>query len=219
MDAAGGLVLVGSDAEVDTRALNPYLEKGGKAFFLPCARADGWLGTKLEPAFKAFAGSQSVPAWPETRGLSASDLRWRSYLDTPPWILNAGAEIGADGLVGRKKVGKGMALFCQVDPDVFHADEKTYFRYTRWRATRAVTQLLANLGASFAMDAQVFHPLEHLSVGPDGPGFAVGPNGDRSGPQATGPGGVKVSARRSAAGTAIQRVLLPGLPHRLSHGR
>ena len=33
-------------------------------------------------------------------------------------------EVGADGLIGRKVMGKGTALFCQVDPDSFHADEK-----------------------------------------------------------------------------------------------
>jgi beta-galactosidase len=81
-------------------------------------------------------------------------------------------------------MGKGMAVFCQVDPDCFQADEKTYFRYTRWRATRAVAQLLANLGATFAVDSRVFHLLDART---DNPGFSVGPNGDRSGPQATGP--------------------------------
>jgi len=183
LDTGAGLLLIGPDATLDTTALTAYLEKGGKAFFLPRSQADGWLGTTLKPAAARFAGSLSAPEWPETRGLSASDLRWRCYLDNPPWILSAGAEVGADGLIGRKTVGKGLALFCQVDPDYFHADEKTYFRYTRWRATRAVAQLLANLGASFAVDGRIFHPLSFT----DKPGFSMAPNGDRSGPQATGP--------------------------------
>jgi beta-galactosidase len=144
LDTSAGLLLIGPDAALDTTALTAYLEKGGKAFFLPRSQADGWLGTTLKPAAARFAGSLSAPEWPEARGLSASDLRWRCYLDTPPWVLSAGADVGADGLIGRKTVGKGMAVFCQVDPDYFHADEKTYFRYTRWRATRAVAQLLAN---------------------------------------------------------------------------
>src|SRR6516225_8071499 len=67
-------------------------------------------------------------------------------------FARVGAEIGADGLLGRKVVGKGVAVYCQVDPDRFDADRKTYFRYTRWRSTRAVAQLLANLGASFPAD-------------------------------------------------------------------
>jgi beta-galactosidase len=160
LDASAGLLLIGPDAALDSAALNVYLEKGGKAFFLPCAQAQGGLGTTLKPAAAQFAGSLSVPAWPEAGGLSASDLRWRSYLDTPPWLLSTGAEVGADGLIGRKVVGQGVAIFCQVDLDRFHADEKTYFRYTRWRSTRAVAQLLANLGAGFSADGRIFHPLD-----------------------------------------------------------
>lgn len=162
------LLLIGADASVEQASLKAYLEKGGKAFFLPRAQAEGWLGTTLKHAAAQFAGSLSVPAWPEARGLSASDLRWRSYLDGPPWILSGGAEIGADGLLGRKAVGNGVAIFCQVNPDGFRADEKTYFRYTRWRATRAVAQLLANLGASFAVDERIFHPLDTWSSNLDG---------------------------------------------------
>jgi len=134
---SAGLLLIGPDATFDATALTAYLDKGGKAFSLPRSQADGWLGVTLKPAAARFAGSLSVPAWPEARGLSTSDLRWRCYLDTPPWVLSAGADIGADGLIGRKTIGKGVAVYCQIDPDCFQADEKTYFRYTRWRATRA----------------------------------------------------------------------------------
>jgi beta-galactosidase len=183
LDNRTELVLIGTEANLDSVALNRYLNKGGKAFFLPRAQAEGWFGTRLIRASSEFAGSLSAPQWPEARGLSASDLRWRCYLDTPPWLLSAGAEIGADGLIGRKTVGKGLAVFCQIDPEGFQADEKTYFRYTRWRATRAVAQLLANLGASFDVDSRIFHPLETSVTDSN----FVGPNGDRSGPQATGP--------------------------------
>jgi beta-galactosidase len=164
LESDAGLLLIGPDASFDTTALTAYLEKGGKAFFLPRSQPEGALGTTLKPAEVHFAGSLSVPKWPETRGLSTSDLRWRSYLDSSPWLLHAGAEIGADGLIGRKIIGKGTAVFCQLDPDLFHADEKTYFRFTRWRATRAIAQLLANLGASFAVDSRFFNPLDTWSL-------------------------------------------------------
>jgi beta-galactosidase len=212
--AAGiaGLLLIGPDAagpsgeDLDTKALTAYLEQGGKVFFLPRAQADGWLGTALKPAAERFSGALAAPDWPEARGLSASDLRWRCYLDTPPWVLSAGAEVGADGLVGRKTIGKGVAVFCQVDPDCFHADEKTYFRYTRWRATRTVAQLLANLGAGFAMDSQVFHPIAFAGE----LGFSVGPNGDRAGPQATGPqAGRQMSPRPVPEGPPSPRYYYP----------
>ena len=168
LDTDANLLLIGPDATLDTTVLSAYLEKGGKAFFLPCSQANGWLGAALKPAAADFAGSLSVPEWPETRGLSASDLRWRSYLDTPLWVLSAGADVGADGLIGRKALGKGVAIFCQVDPDCFQADQKTYFRYTRWRSTRAVAQLLANLGASFAVDSRIFYPLDTWALNLDG---------------------------------------------------
>jgi beta-galactosidase len=193
LEPTATLLIIGGDAVADKKALTSYLERGGKAFFLPCSKSDGWLATTLKPAGERFAGSLSAPDWPEARGLSASDLRWRSYLDTPAWLLRAGAELGADGLLGRKAIGKGVAIFCQLDPDGIHADEKTYFRYTRWRATRAVAQLLANLGASFTADNRIFHPLETRAINPDD-AWQLASNGDRSGPQATGPrAGVKPS--------------------------
>ncbi len=178
LDAAAGLVLVGPDATLDATALSAYLEQGGRAFFLPRTQANGWLGTTLNAAVADFAGSVSVPDWPQAKGLSASDLRWRTYMDRPAWVLKDGAEIGADGLLGRKTVGNGVAIFCQVDPDCFVADQKTYFRYTRWRATRAVAQLLSNLGGSFAVDSRIFQPRKAV-LNPDR--MWIGPNGDRSG--------------------------------------
>ena len=92
------------------------------------------VGVKLEQA-AAFAGSIHVPEWPECRGLSPSDLRWRS--ERPAWVVKAGAEIGADGLLGRLRMGNGIAIFSQLDPNQFEAETATYFRLTRWRQTRA----------------------------------------------------------------------------------
>jgi beta-galactosidase len=93
-------------------------------------------------------------------------------------LLSAGAELGADGLIVRKTIGEGIAVFCQVDPDGFNADQKTYFRYTRWRSTRAVAQLLANLGAKFAVDSRFFQPLAPV-VNPNRMWLA--PDGDQAG--------------------------------------
>ena len=172
-------MLVGPDVNIDTAALRAYVEQGGKAFFLPRSQADGGLGATLKPAAADFAGSLSVPEWPEARGLSASDLRWRTHLDTAPWLVSAGADLGADGLLGRRVIGKGVAVFCQVDPDRFQADEKTYFRYTRWRSTRAVAQLLANFGASFAGDRWVFRPVDATARNLDRRGLPTSPEPGR----------------------------------------
>jgi len=178
IDPKAGLMLVGADARPGLTELNAYLENGGKAFFLPQAQSNGLFGVELKQAVNDFAGSLKAPGWREARGLSASDLRWRTHMDVPAWLVSGGAEIGADGLLGRKTVGKGVAIYCQVDPNRFNADRYTYFRYTRWRSTRAVAQVIANLGASFSMDSQIFHPREPVT-NPDAKW--LGPNGDRAG--------------------------------------
>ena len=72
--------------------------------------------------------------------------------------------VGAGGQIGRKVIGKGVVIFSQIDPDRFDADTKTYFRFTRWRQTRALSQLLANLGGSFQIDRRVFHPETPIQI-------------------------------------------------------
>lgn len=168
LDPNTSLLLIGPDAEIGSGDLTSYLEKGGKAFFLPSTKGTRLPWGSMKWSTAEFAGSLSVPAWAEVRGLSASDLRWRSHLDKRICIFSDGIEIGADGLLGRKTVGKGVAILCQIDPDLFHADEKTYFRYTRWRATRAVAQVLSNLSATFAVDERIFHPMDTWSQNLDG---------------------------------------------------
>ncbi len=84
LDPSAGLLLIGADAAFDTAALTVYLEKGGQVFFLPCTKTNGSLGVSLQAAAPRFAGSLSVPDWPEARGLSASDLRWRSLHGESP---------------------------------------------------------------------------------------------------------------------------------------
>jgi beta-galactosidase len=125
--------------------------------FLPRRNAAGAAGLRLTEKTD-FAGALQAPDWTEARGLSASDLRWRTAGSA--WLAAAGEgwQIGADGLLARRVVGNGVMLWSQIDPTLLPADEKTYFRFTRWRQTRALSQVLANLGASFATDEQFFSP-------------------------------------------------------------
>ena len=149
-----GLAIVGTQANLKDADLRGYLNAGGKAFFLPRQVPVAGLGVGLQQA-KDFGGSLAVPSWDEVKGLSASDLRSRSFYDT--WLIKSGGEIGAEGLLSRVQVGKGVAIFSQIEPDSLNADTKTYFRFTRWRQTRANAQILANLGASFKADGSVFN--------------------------------------------------------------
>jgi beta-galactosidase len=150
---AAGLAVIGSDADVDRAALEAFATSGGRVLVLPRAQADAGLGLRLVKR-DDHLGSLAPPAWPECRGLSASDLRTRT--ECPAWVIADGAESGADGLLGRRTLGSGTILFCQVDPDRFDADRRTYLRFSRWRSTRALAQVLANLGGAFASDERVF---------------------------------------------------------------
>jgi hypothetical protein len=75
-------------------------------------------------------------------------------------------QIGADGLLARRVIGKGVVVWTQVDPTYLPAAEKRYFRFTRWRQTRALSQVLANLGATFQQDDRMMALLQRpdLSV-------------------------------------------------------
>jgi beta-galactosidase len=162
---SAGVVVVGADATTDAAQLEAFANGGGKVLFLPRRSATGAAGVQLaekvaNPKEKqeGFIGSLNVPTWAEARGLSASDLRWR--IASSAWLISAGEgwEIGADGLLARRAVGKGVMLWTQIDPTLLPADEKTYFRFTRWRQTRSLSQILANLGATFSTDEKFFSP-------------------------------------------------------------
>jgi beta-galactosidase len=189
-----GLVVIGEGAAVTESAVEAFAHGGGKVLVLPRAQADGGWGTRL--ARTKSVGAVEVPAWSETRGLSASDLRWRNEAEA--WLVQSGAEIGAGGQIGRKALGKGVLVFCQIDPERFEADTKTYFRLTRWRQTRALCQLLANLGGSFQMDSRVFHPRKPV---------------ENVEPQVTlaGPWQARLTLRRAAAATPDEASADPGM--------
>lgn len=153
----GGLVVVGPDALVEEAPLEDFARDGGKVLFLPRQKTEGASGLQLRQE-SDFVGSLRVPQWLEARGLSASDLRWRNA--SSAWIASGGNDwqTGADGLLARRSVGDGVMVWAQIDPTILPADDKTYFRLTRWRQTRALSQVLANLGAAFEMDERVFSP-------------------------------------------------------------
>jgi beta-galactosidase len=157
LDGKSPLIFLGQDAQVSEATLRAYVQGGGKVVVLPGTNENALLTAKRVKK-ASFTGSLDVPTWPEVAGLSASDLRYRAPLES--WLMASGGEIevGANGLLGRQRIGKGAVLWVQVDPQRFNAEENTYFRFTRWRSTRALSQVLANMGASFKTDSQVFAP-------------------------------------------------------------
>ncbi len=120
----------------------------GRIFLLPGARKE------LLVLVKDFHGSINVPNWSEARGLSPSDLHWRVNATADVLQPGDGLVAAADGLLARS--GDGKTIACQADPELFDVAAKPYCRFTRWRQTRTLSQLLANLGATFEMDKRVF---------------------------------------------------------------
>lgn len=147
------LLVMGSGASTNDSALRTFLSAGGRVLVLAQTTPAGVLGTTLAKR-DDFSGAQQVPAWTEARGLSLSDVRRRT--DGAAWLLTGGCEIGADGLLGRLTVGRGTAFFMQADPAGLDADARTYLRLTRWRLTRALSQVLANLGAESTRVPRLF---------------------------------------------------------------
>jgi beta-galactosidase len=157
IDAAAQLVIVGNGASVADAALRTFATNGGNVLVLP--RSGNALGATITQS-KDFHGSMSVPNWAEARGLSASDLNIKGLFDA--WLVTGGngVEVGGDGMLARQKVGKGVIIWSQMGPDVLPADKTRYFRFSRWRQTRALSQLLANLGASFKQDTRTIQLLQ-----------------------------------------------------------
>jgi beta-galactosidase len=151
LDTTADLMIIGSTTTPSDAALRQYLNGGGKVFFLPRQTANNPLGVTLQ-AKTNFSGSLKPPNWPETAGISVSDLRSRSNYNT--WLVTSGGEVAADGLLSRVQVGDGTAIFAQLNPQDLNADTQTYLRLTRWRQYHAIAQILANLGASFQADKQ-----------------------------------------------------------------
>ncbi len=158
---SSGLLVIGKAVGISMNDAQAFCQRGGRVLWLQREGEDAF--DKVRLATKSLAGSLAAPDWPECRGLSASDLRWR--VTRKAWVLQAGdtnanVEVAANGLLGRKKTGKGVMLFCQIDPRMFPADKLTYLRFTRWRQERTLSQILANLGANFIADDKLLTRLQ-----------------------------------------------------------
>ncbi|MEM1210718.1 MAG: sugar-binding domain-containing protein [Planctomycetota bacterium] len=103
-------------------------------------------------------GPRGIAADPLAVGISQSETRFRVPTE---WTLlddDSLDEVLVTGLLGIKRVGNGRVIAMQWDPDRFDIDAQPYFRYTRWRHTRAITNLLANLGVELMGDAWFLDP-------------------------------------------------------------
>lgn len=155
LPAPGILAVIGGDAIVDDGALRAFLAGGGRALLLAGSATGAALGLARTDG-EAPTGAITVPAWDWCRGLGAGDLRQRGPV---AWRLFApGPGVAAGGLLAEVREGTGLLAACQLDPAALDADRLTWRRTTRWRQTRALAQILANLGAQLDADARVLEP-------------------------------------------------------------
>ncbi len=145
-----GLLIIGAGGkEPSASALEAYAKNGGRVVLLGAAA--NTAGFTLAP--QKLGGASAPPAWPEAAGLSSSDLRLRSEIERP-LLAPEPNSVAANGLLGRKPVGRGVIMAFPLTPDLLPANDKTYFRFSQWRLTRALSQVLANLGGTFQADAE-----------------------------------------------------------------
>ncbi len=155
----GGLLISGPGSGLTLAQAQQFAKAGSHVLFLAEPKADSATPVPLTMA-RNFYGSTTIPTHPSAEGIGLSDLRIRSELD---WrVLDADKLPGteADGLLAFQSAGEGLIAFTQVDPAALDADKNVFFRFSRWRQTRALNQLIANLGGTFAADAKIFSPMK-----------------------------------------------------------
>lgn len=154
---ASTLLVVGEGAKVSSAALQNFAKAGGRVVILGQQQTGkpGLAGGELQLG-KSFTGARQAPASTAARGLSASDLRFRSDLDWP--IFKPSPQTDAAGLLHVQEFGKGAIVQTQLDPRWFNVENMPAFRTTRWRQTRALAQVLANQGATFSAETRLLNP-------------------------------------------------------------
>lgn len=158
------LLIVGEVNSNQVKAIQSYTLQGGKVLVLPRRTEGRFLEVEFEKV-KLNKNTYTVPRWNETMGISGSDIRFRT--EHSPIVISTGAsEISEDRLLAKKTSGKGSMIFIQYNPDALEADSLTFFRYTRWRHTRILAQVLANMGAAFMNDKAIFQQAKITSAIP-----------------------------------------------------
>ncbi len=159
---SAGLLVVAPGRGTRESAILEYARSGGKVLVLP--RKQGkFLGTEIA-SVPDFQGSTDVPAWPEAAGISISDIHVRAPYEASILKVDGSWELAAAGILARKKMGSGVIVMCQADAESIPANAKTYLRFTRWRQTRILAQLCANMGASFAQDKKLLELIQKPNV-------------------------------------------------------
>jgi hypothetical protein len=191
-------------------AFRPRDRVSGPAFYV----GDAVGQQLLEPLSLSYRADQGVA---DQAGLGGRGRGRQISDDALPKVIPSGGEVAANGLIVRMTIGSGVAVFTQTNPTSLAADAKAYLRFSRWRQTRALSQLVANLGGEFQSDRRLFAPFDSIepNVPLTGPWRAkyvnriADPNGDLHPDPGISPAAEALCAA-NAAGAAWAEVKAPG---------
>lgn len=153
---AGSLVIAGPGSALKQAQIDALLAAGTHVFLLGQTSEMLPLGIVAKVAGYGPISPDPLPAWPELRGLSSSELRLRTDIELPLIQSSSLVETAANGLLARVQSGPGVMLVFQGNPLSLDSAVNQYFRFSEWRWTRAISQILTNMGASFSADDILF---------------------------------------------------------------
>ena len=156
------LVIIGPKARISFEKCNEFINRGGRIIWLTPSRIFNGQVVKGK-----YSKVTAIPSDPAFAGLSLSDLHLRSSIKFNKIASLENGHIAANGMLGTRRKGNGLELFIQLLPSDLPAEQKTYFRFSRWRLSRMLAQLLANNGAKFSADKKIIRGIFKGSVETD----------------------------------------------------
>ncbi len=153
---AGSLIVAGPGSSLTNEQTQGLLAAGTRILFLGLDAENLPQGITTRKAMYGAISSDSLPAWPELRGISRSDLRLRTDNELSLIQPSIAVSVAANGLLGRMSSGNGVIIAFQGMPDSLNSKQRPYYRFSEWRWTRALSQILTNMGATFSGDDLLF---------------------------------------------------------------
>jgi beta-galactosidase len=149
-----GLVIVGPNASVAQISNAKELLSKGRTVFSQGA-ATGQIGWTVNVSDMPTNVTPPLAGADLCKGLSASDLHVRSAY--PATLIESGRDkSNFASLFSQRSAGRGKVHACQLFPPDVPTLTRPYLRFTSWRQTRCVSQLLSNLNVSFRPEVSIF---------------------------------------------------------------
>lgn len=154
---AKSLVIIGPSSPLDEGAIRSLLAGGSDCLLLGHTEKKLAIGINTKSSNYGAISSSPLPEWPELRGVSSSELRLRADKEISLIQASSNVQVAANGLIGKVKEGSGVLIAFQGHPLNLEADKKQYYRFSEWRWTRAISQILTNMGAVYGADDMLFN--------------------------------------------------------------